>query len=53
MHQTFSSARLVYRYDPHNATIYHKYIDGLDNLLCVVKTVRGVLLAGYYSGAYV
>ncbi len=31
---------------------FHKYIDGVKNLLTLVKTKKGMFLVGFYMGTY-
>lgn len=45
-----NSTRLLYRYDPRNKTNFHEYIDGVEGLALIVKSKRGFLFGGYYSG---
>lgn len=42
---------MVYKLDLKNPTNFHQYVDGLSNLICVVRT-KDAYLAGYYSGPY-
>lgn len=44
--------KLVYFFDPLNKVNFHKYIDKLDNLLVIVKTAKGAILAGYTQGSF-
>lgn len=50
--KTVAKTRLVFKFDPQNATNFHKYIDGKANLICIAKTVLGAFVASYYSGVY-
>lgn len=52
MEKTVAKTNLVFTYDPRNKTSFHEYIDNKSNLLCVVKSEKGVFMATYYSGAY-
>lgn len=38
--------------DPRNNTNFHVYIDNTPDMLCVVMTKTGTVIAGYYSGVY-
>lgn len=50
--KTVTKTKLIFEFDPQNPTNFHKYIDGKPNLICIVKTVMGAFVAGYYSGVY-
>lgn len=45
-------SKLLFRYDQLNPTNFHKYIDNRSNLLCLIKTAKGALIASFYSGEY-
>lgn len=39
--------RLLFRYDHFNKTNFHRYIDGHRNIVIIIKTIYGKLIAGY------
>jgi hypothetical protein len=39
--------RFIYRYDPLNQINIHKYIDGKEQIVVIVKLINGFYLAGY------
>ena len=43
--------KLVYAFDPLNTTNFHRYIDGLHNLVILIKLCNGIVLGGYSSAA--
>lgn len=45
-----SKTKLLYNYNHLNSVNIHKYIDGKEHLLCVIKTAN-TILAAYYPGA--
>lgn len=47
-----SRAKLVYKYSENNTSSFHKYLNGKENLVCIVKFVNGVHSAAFYSGVY-
>ena len=50
--KTVNRTKLIYKYDPKNIVSFHEYIDGTRHMLLVVKSSKGVFLAGYNSGEY-
>lgn len=44
--------RLVYAFDPNNKTNFHKYIDGKDNLVFIIKMLNGTYTAAYTEGPF-
>lgn len=39
--------RLIYAFDPNNKTNFHKYIDGKDNLVFIIRMLNGTYTAAY------
>jgi hypothetical protein len=48
----FLKAKMIFQYDSFNFNSFHKYIDRASNILLVVETIKGVTVAGFYSGVY-
>lgn len=44
--------KLMFKMDPRNNTNFHAYIDNTPDMLFVVMTKTGTVIAGYYSGVY-
>ncbi len=44
---------MLYRYDALNKENFHRYIDNIEGLAFIVKTLKGVYLCGYYAGKLV
>lgn len=42
----------MYYFDPLNKVNFHRYVDKIDNLLVIVKTTKGAILAGYSQGSF-
>jgi len=39
--------RFIYRFDPLSKVNIHKYVDGIPNLVLIVKTVEGYHVASF------
>jgi hypothetical protein len=48
IHQT----KLLYRWDPLNNTNFHRYIDGFQNILLLVRTTNDCLIGAYSESAF-
>ncbi len=44
--------KLIFRDDPLNKINFHRYIDGISNLVVIVKTKKGFYIAGYTEGEF-
>ena len=47
------STKLIYRYDTLNKVNFHKYIDGKENLVVLVKLSNEYMLGAWTQGAFV
>lgn len=45
--QRILKTRVLYRYDTKNTINFHHYIDGHDNLVAIVRTALGFMLAAF------
>lgn len=43
----FQRTHLVYRYDPLNKVNFHRYIDGHNHVVLIMKTILGRMIASY------
>ena len=49
--QRITRTELLYRGDPLNPTSFHKYIDGVEDIVLVVRTEKGFVFASYSEAA--
>ena len=49
--QTLTKTKLIYKFDPLNPTNFHKYVDGIKNVLVIAET-QNTIIGGYYSGSF-
>jgi hypothetical protein len=47
-----TKTKLIYAYDELNKLNFHKYVDGYDNIVLIVKMANGTFTAGYSEGRF-
>lgn len=47
MRMKILKTRLIYAFDANNKTNFHKYIDGKENLVFIIKMLNGTYTAAY------
>ena len=45
-------AKLIYKHDIYNKANIHRYIDNLTNVVVIVKTIYGQILAAFTESAF-
>lgn len=45
-------SRLIYKWDTLNKTNFHKYVDGIQNLVVIIKLANGNFLAAYTEDSF-